>query len=258
MITLLTDFGLSDVYVGVMKGVIWGICPQVKIVDITHQIQPQNILEGALALGRAASYFPAETVHVAVVDPGVGTDRRPVAARINAQFFVGPDNGLCTRLVEQARHAKGEIEFFHLNRPEFWLPAVSSVFHGRDIFAPVAAHLALGTALNDLGDAVDAPVLLDIPEPRRTATGWLGQVLQIDHFGNLSTNLEQKHSAAAKQVRLGQAAISGLVHTFAEGKPGQLVALLDSAGMLSINIVNGNAARLLQAQVGDPVEIILE
>jgi S-adenosylmethionine hydrolase len=260
IITLLSDFGLADGYAGVMKGVIWGICPQVQIADITHLIPPQNVQEGALALGKAAPFFPAGTIHVAVVDPGVGTHRRPIAALINEQYFVGPDNGLCTVLVEQARQISIEMSFVYLTQAEFWLPEVSNVFHGRDIFAPVAAHLALGTPLSDLGVLIDDPVLLSIPVPERTKTGWRGQVLHIDSFGNLSTNLELKHlkNVSGIKVLVKQTVIHGLVRAFGEGKPGELVALMDSSGKLSINEVNGNAARMLQAHIGDPVEVIAE
>jgi len=258
VITLLTDFGLSDAYVGIMKGVILGICPQAQIADLTHLIRPQDVFEGAMALGRATPFFPPGTIHVAVVDPGVGTLRRPLAAKINAHFFIGPDNGLCTVLVEQARRQSGEVQFIHLNRPEFWLTEVSSVFHGRDIFAPVAGHLANGISIDDLGTPIDDPILLVIPVPKETEKGWRGQVLQIDHFGNLSTNLtlEQIVNPEGVKIKIGDVVIHGLVHAFGEKKPGEIAALIDSSGKLSINVVNGDAAQLLGIQVGDPVEVI--
>ena len=256
-ISLLTDFGLKDGYVGVMKGVIWGIAPQAQIADITHLIRPQNVLEGVLALGRAAPYFPAGTVHVAVVDPGVGTARRPIAARLGDHFFVGPDNGLCTMLVDQARRAGGPVAFVHLDQPRYWLPKISNVFHGRDIFSPVAAHLANGVSLEALGSPVDDPHLLHLSIPQRTAQGWIGQVIVVDNFGNLSTNLAATDLAGIDQivVRIAGREIHGLVKTFGDRQPGELVAMLDSSDALSICIVNGDAAAQLGVQVGQIVEI---
>jgi len=266
VITLLTDFGLCDGYAGVLKGVIWGIAPEAQIADITHQIRPQNVREGALALGRAAPFFPKDTIHLAVVDPGVGTARRPIAARLGDQFFVGPDNGLCSLLFFHARERGDVFLFFLLNRPKYWLAEVSSVFHGRDIFAPAAAHLASGIRLSELGDPIRQPVLLQIPEPRRTPTGWLGEVLHVDSFGNLSTNLDRGHVGAADsnlplegfQLRIKGASVSRLVRTFGDEAAGELVALFDSAGKLCICEVNGDAARRLEVQVGELVELTVE
>src|SRR3972149_2437787 len=144
VITLMTDFGIKDGNVGVMKGVIWGIAPDVQISDLSHTIQAQNIREAGFILARSVPYFPKGTIHVAVVDPGVGTQRRPMAARIGDWFFVGPDNGLITMWLEHAEKENWTSEFVHLDRPEYWLPVVSHVFHGRDIFSPAAAHLARG------------------------------------------------------------------------------------------------------------------
>ena len=152
VITLTTDFGEKDGFTGVLKGVIWGICPDAQIADITHSISPQNVLEGALALWRAAPFFPAGTVHIAVVDPGVGTNRRPMAARLGDYFYVGPDNGLFTPMIEDARNNNQVVEFVHLDKPKFWLKNVSHTFHGRDIFAPVGAHLANGIFNHQVGD----------------------------------------------------------------------------------------------------------
>ncbi len=256
-ITLLTDFGLKDGYVGVMKGVIWGIAPQAQIADITHLIGPQNVLEGALALGRAVPYFPPGAVHVAVVDPGVGTARRPIAARLGEQYFVGPDNGLCTVLLDQARQAGAPAQFVHLDRPCYWLPEISNVFHGRDIFAPVAAHLVNDVPLEALGAPIDDPCLLHPPKPERTAQGWRGQVLWVDSFGNLSTNLNRAVLADMGKVvvRIAGHEIHGLVKTFGERQIGELVAMFDSSDALSICIVNGDASVELGAQPGQMVEI---
>ncbi len=256
IITLLTDFGLKDGYPGVMKGVIWSIAPQAQIADITHLIQPQNILEGALTLERTAPFFPPGTIHVAVVDPGVGTQRRPIAARLGEHFFVGPDNGLCTALVEDCRRSNRPMQFVHLNQPQYWLAEISNVFHGRDIFSPVAAHLANGTPLSAVGAPIEDPILISLPKPQRTARGWLGQVTLVDHFGNLSTNLEPQHLPEGEvEIRLAGVRIRGLKRTFGDGQPGELVALFDSEGKLSICVVNGSAAARLDVQVGAKVEV---
>jgi len=258
IITLLTDFGLKDGYVGVMKGVIWGIAPRAQLADITHQIQPQNVAEGALALGRVAPYFPAGTIHLAVVDPGVGTRRRPIAARLGEQFFVGPDNGLCTVLVEQARQAEAVTQFVHLDQPHYWLPEISNVFHGRDIFSPVAAHLANGTPLSELGSPIQEPRQLEFPPPERFGTGWRGVVMHVDAFGNLATNLERQHIPAGNRltIKIGGIQIERLAATFGEGEANQLMALFDSAGKLSICVVNGSAADRLKIDIGAPVEVL--
>jgi S-adenosyl-L-methionine hydrolase (adenosine-forming) len=258
LITLLTDFGLQDGYPGVMKGVIWGIAPDTQIADLTHFIHPQNVLEGALVLGRSASFFPTGTIHIAVVDPGVGTQRRPIAAWLGNFYFVGPDNGLFTVLFEHARQQGEKIQIIHLDRPRYWLSEISNVFHGRDIFAPVAAHLANGIPLVELGTPISDPYLLEIPQPQAIEGGWRGSVMHIDAFGNLGTNLERRHvpQDAAVQVNLCGDTIQGIVRTFGEGQPGQLIALFDSSARLSVCVVNGSAAQKLQARVGDRVEVV--
>lgn len=256
MITLITDFGLKDGNVGVMKGVILGIAPQAQIVDLSHLIQAQDILEAALVLRRSAPYFPAGTIHVVVVDPGVGTQRRPLAAQIGSYFYVGPDNGTITMLVEYARARDWQMQFVQLDRPGIWLEPVSHVFHGRDIFAPVAARLANGILLDEIGSAITDPVLLNLPQPMPTTTGWVGEVIHIDHFGNISTNIGEQHlSSLDVRVRIGGAVLDGLVCTFGEGKPGELVALFGSTGSLIVSEVNGSAAERLKIRVGAVVTV---
>jgi S-adenosylmethionine hydrolase len=261
LITLMTDFGLKDGNVGVMKGVILGIAPLVQIVDISHLISPQNLPEAALILLRSAPYFPTDTIHVVVVDPGVGTARRPVAARLGRQYFVGPDNGVITLLLEHAERLGWPVEFVHLDRPQYWLPEVSHVFHGRDIFAPAAAHLAAGVPLTELGTPIGDALRLALPRPERTTSGWRGEIIHIDHFGNLASNIRLEHlpdwqPAPEKWVvRLGGVEIRGLVKTFGERPAGELVALFGSTGNLIVSVVNGNAAQRLAAQLGDAFEI---
>jgi S-adenosyl-L-methionine hydrolase (adenosine-forming) len=264
LITLTTDFGLKDGNVGVMKGVILGLAPQTQIVDISHFIPPQNIPEAALILRRSAPYFPPGTIHIVVVDPGVGTARRPLAARLGTQFYVGPDNGTLTLLLEYAEGRGWPTEFVHLNQPAYWLPEVSHVFHGRDIFAPVAGHLASGRSLSELGTPITDPVRLALPKPERTPTGWRGAIIHIDHFGNMASNIREENItpwlAAPEKltVRLGGAEIRGLVHTFGERAPGELVALLGSTGNLIVSVVNGRAADRLGIQVGAEIQLIVE
>jgi S-adenosylmethionine hydrolase len=257
-ITLLTDFGLRDGYPGVMRGVIYRIAPDAQIADISHTIRPQNIREGSLTWNHSYAYFPEGTVHVGVVDPGVGTQRRPIAARLGNYFFVCPDNGLITPMLETAEKTGAPVEIVHLNQPRFWLPQVSNVFHGRDIFSPVAAHLANGVALKDLGDPIHDAVRQPIPQPQATGSGWRGEIISIDHFGNLRTNLESEQLQNLRDIRVRIAGkeIHGLVRTFGDRAPGELVALIDSDNDLAISIVNGDAAQEIGVDIGAPVEVI--
>lgn len=259
IITLMTDFGLKDGNVGVMKGVIAGIAPQTQVIDIGHLIPPQDIPEAALILLRSAPYFPDGTIHVVVVDPGVGTSRRPMAARLGNQYYVGPDNGTLTLLLERYESLGAETVFYHLDRPNFWLTQISHVFHGRDIFAPTAAHLAVGVPIWQLGTRFEDPVRLDLPRPERTAQGLRGQIIHIDHFGNLASNIRVEHfqPRSGVTVSLAGVIIDGLVATFGERSPGSLVALFGSTGNLIVSVVNGSAAERLQARVGDSIEVNL-
>jgi S-adenosyl-L-methionine hydrolase (adenosine-forming) len=259
ILTLLTDFGLQDGYVGIMKGVIWGIAPAVQIADISHAIAAQDVLQGALTLRRAVPYFPAGTVHLAVVDPGVGTSRRALAGRLGNQYFVGPDNGLFSLVQEQTEAHGGPVEWVQLTHPVYWLPQVSTVFHGRDIFAPAAAHLANGVPLNKLGEPIYDALRLSLSQPQRTAQGWSAQIIHIDHFGNLATNLrrEQVDPAQAIVIHVHGSEIKGVVQAYGEAASGELVALFDSSDLLSIAVVNGDAAQVLRAKVGDPLEVAI-
>jgi S-adenosyl-L-methionine hydrolase (adenosine-forming) len=256
-ITLLTDFGLLDGYPGIMKGVIYSINPDVQIADLTHLIAPQNIHEGALAISRSYRYFPENTIHVAVIDPGVGTRRRPIAAKIGSHYFVGPDNGLFTFLFIEAKEKSWPVEIVHLNRTQYWLPSPSNVFHGRDVFAPVAAHLSKGVKLDELGEIITDPVLLDIPTPQRIENGWSGTVIGQDHFGNLSTNILAEHLLDLDhvEVTIGSDQIKGLVQTFGDRPPGELIALMGTDQDLCISIVNGNASQALNMKIGAPVTV---
>jgi S-adenosyl-L-methionine hydrolase (adenosine-forming) len=256
-ISITTDFGLQEANVAVMKGVIWRIAPQVDIADLSHLIAAQNILEGAIVLNHAIFYFPPGSVHIGVIDPGVGTSRRPIAARLGDQFFVGPDNGLITLILEQAEDRGFPIEIIHLNNPHFWLPEISAVFHGRDIFSPVAAHIANGVPMHELGVPISDPIRLPLTRPERLGKGWRGQVMHVDHFGNLGTNLEAKQLQGMQNIKilLNEKIIDGLVRTFGDRPSGSLIALIDSSGYLAISIVNGDAQSYLKAKVGDIIEV---
>lgn len=256
--TLTTDFGTRDGNVGVMKGVIWGIAPDAKISDLSHLIEAQNIRQAAFVLNRHAFYFPEGTVHVVVVDPGVGTQRRPIAARIGTQLFVGPDNGVFTLLYERAEDRGWPLKVVHTDKPAYWLDTISNVFHGRDIFSPVGAHLASGVPLEELGTEIDDAVRIMIPKPERTPEGVRGEVVHIDHFGNLASNIHRSlvEDLGEVEVRMGDLIFNGLVKTFGERPAGELIALYSSTDYLFIAEVNGNAAARTQARVGDPVEIV--
>jgi S-adenosylmethionine hydrolase len=258
ILTLTTDFGDKDGFVGTMKGVIWSICPAAQIADISHTVAPQNVLEGAIVLWRAYPFFPAGSVHVAVIDPGVGTSRRPMAAHLGVHYFVGPDNGLFTPMVEDAEKNGWPLEIVHLTNAKYFLAEVSHTFHGRDIFAPVGAALANGVPLAELGPAITDPVRLPMPKPEKTQTGWRAHVTVVDIFGNLTTDLAASELEGQESVlfRLLGRELRGLVDSYGLEQPGALVALVDSENFVEIAAVNGSAAKELGAQTGDIVEVI--
>lgn len=260
VITLTTDFGVRNGFAGIMKGVIYSIAPFVQIVDISHTIAPQDIHEGAYTLWRAVPFFPKGTVHVYVVDPGVGTQRRPLAARLGEYFFVGPDNGLLTPLIEDSERNKGSIEFVHLDKPKFWLPKISRTFHGRDIFAPVGAHLVNGVPLSELGTAFDDPIRIELTHPEITENGWIAHITVIDVFGNLTTDLPASALQGRTNIlfRLRGTEVDGVAESYGHKQAGDLVAVVDSEDYIEIAVVNGSAARELGAKVGDLVEVIYD
>ena len=267
-IVLMTDFGTEDGYVGIMKGVIEGIIPGATVIDLSHDLPAQSILAGALTLQRAVDYFPAKTVFVCVVDPGVGTARRSIAAQFGDKFYVGPDNGIITLWLEACEKQDLTVEIVNLDQSQYWLPNLSNSFHGRDVYAPTGAHLASGVALKDLGSSIVDPVCIEIPVPQPTNRGWIGHILHIDHFGNLATNIERKHLTPFAEnidqgiekvrVRYGEYTIRGIQSTFGNLPEGTLTAIIDSAGRLSLSVVNGNAQEYLKAEIGDGVRVIRE
>ena len=258
VISITTDFGSGDFGVGEMLGVIYSIAGgDIRIADLTHDVPRHNVLDAAVILERHTPYFPPGSVHIAVVDPGVGTGRRPIAARLGDQIFVGPDNGLLTLMLARCQRLGEPVQVVHTSNAAYWLPQVSAIFHGRDIFAAVAAHIARGVPLEALGEPVDDPVLLDIPQPLAVDGGWQGTITRVDHFGNLESNIDGSLTTGIPnpQVLIGGAVINGLVQTFGQAQPGDLVAMIDSSGVLGVSVVNGSAAQRLNAGQGTPITI---
>ncbi|OPY91105.1 MAG: Adenosyl-chloride synthase [Syntrophus sp. PtaU1.Bin208] len=256
IVTLLTDFGLRDAYVGILKGVIIGISPSVKIVDLTHEIQPQDIRAASFCLAAAYPYFPRGTIHVAVVDPGVGTSRRAVALLLEDAVLVGPDNGVFTDILATKAVKKAVV----LTRREFWLSENPGfTFHGRDIFAPVAAHLASGIPLSQLGEPIDSATLvrLNLSGWTETAGGFRGCVQHIDSFGNLVTNVPG-HLVEGKpwKIQTGDRDIPG-GKTYGDVPPGDLVALVGSHGFVEIAANGGNALFQLAMKLDDPMKVVI-
>jgi S-adenosyl-L-methionine hydrolase (adenosine-forming) len=252
VITLTTDFGLADGYVAAMRGAILSICPQAQVVDISHSVKPQAVQQAAYLLSTVAPYFPPGTVHVAVVDPGVGTQRRAVAVHCGRALYVAPDNGLLSLTLEQDP-PRAAVQLLDAR---FHLPEVSATFHGRDIFAPVGAHLACGADLHEMGPTLPVEDLcrLSLARPERDEEGrWQAQVLHVDHFGNLITNLRADEVAPSLTLAAGGTRIEGLNRTFADVAPGELLAYTGSSGYVEIAVRQGSAARRLGLEIGDAV-----
>lgn len=257
LITLLSDFGLQDVYVGVMKGVIAQVNPNLVTVDLTHQVPPQNIAVARFSLMNAYPYFPKGTVHVAVVDPGVGTARRAIALQIAEGFLVGPDNGIFSGILSQSP----AIAAVELTNPQYWdSPRPSATFHGRDIFAPVAAHLASGVPLEALGPVIAPETLVQLPVAACTPTcsGVSGIIQAIDHYGNLITNIpgtcvEEK----SWTIEIGERIVPG-GRTYNDSSPQELIGLIGSHGWIEIAVSGGNAQSQLQQECKGPVKVVFE
>ncbi len=256
IITLLTDFGTRDSYAAQMKGVILGINPRALIVDISHDIEPQAIMQGAMCLDEAFDAFPAGTIHVVIVDPDVGTTRRRIAAEVGSQRFVGPDNGLLTFL--SRRHAIQRVH--HLNSTQFHRHPMCATFHGRDLFSPVAAHWSLGADITQFGDPVTAPLAeLRVPRVDKQEREILGEVLAIDRFGNITSNISGSdlplEFPATIFTHIAGQQLNRLSSYYSEHPPGALLALIGSSGRLEVAQNLGNAAETLQVSVGDEVYV---
>ena len=256
VVTLVTDFGERDGYVGIVKGVILKHAPSARLVDLSHEIGPQDEMGAALVLESAVGYFPAKTVHLAIVDPGVGGDRRPIAVETDDFFLVGPDNGVLAPAAARSR-VRGIVE---LDRRELFLPVVGRTFHGRDVFAPIAARLAGGTPLASVGTKVDALEPLVLPPAKARENGSIeAQALYVDRFGNVVLNLFASdlgdYRAEDVSVTIGNMRIQGISTHYAAVREGRPVLLWNSWGRLEVAIRNGHAARHLRVRSGDRVEV---
>jgi len=261
IITLLTDFGQADTHIGVMKGVMLGICPAARLVDLCHELEPHAIEDAAYQLSVSYRFFPPGTVHLVVVDPGVGTGRRALAAEAAGHLFVAPDNGVLSYVADAAAlHAVELID------ARYFLPTVSQTFHGRDIFAPVAAHLAAGVPLDNLGPRVPDPALLPLPQPIERGPALVLHIIHVDRFGNLITDLStpafDKWLAGRAEggggrvtIRAGRETIEGVSTAYAYAAPGELLAVVGSSSRLEIAINQGNASKALSLAVGDSLEM---
>lgn len=242
-----------------MKGVILSVNPEVNIVDITHNVLAHDILDGALAIGQAYKYFPPKTIHVVVVDPGVGTTRRPILVAGDQHYFVAPDNGVLSSVYDQSEALYG----WHITSEHYFRSPVSSTFHGRDIFAPVAAWLSKSWQTSSFGDPMNDFVRFSIPKPKASGNMIKGVILRVDNFGNLVTNLtlEDAPALAAPDgkftIRVGNGQVNKVVPTFAQGAPGEAVGIIGSSGYIEISVNNGNAARTLGAARGSEVSVEL-
>ena len=268
IITLTTDFGSADAYVAAMKGVILSINPEAKLVDICHSIKPQAIPQAAFVLSTAYEFFPRHTIHVVVVDPGVGTKRKAIILRTPSADFVAPDNGVLSYVIRQAStqpidasrqqiELEPGLEAVAITRPQFWRSEVSATFHGRDIFAPVAAKLSLGSTPMVFGEAITSLDMLPLPRPYRAPDGALvGHILHIDNFGNIITNIKSDDLPPTTQaitIEAGHQLISGLSRTYGAGEG--LLALIGSSGYLEVSLKGGSASVFLGTEVEDEVKI---
>ncbi len=251
ILTLLTDFGTQDTYVGVMKGVIFGICPTVTVVDLTHDVAPQDIVAGRFHLQCAYPYFPSNTVHLVVIDPGVGSDRRSIAFATADGIFIGPDNGVLTGI-----HDSRIVAAVELDRPQYWrTSSPSSTFHGRDIFASVSGYLSAGVAIESLGGAIDVSSLVCLPEllPVNSEGKQQGIVQSVDRFGNLITNLKlDLNSLECWNIHLPDHTLP-IQKNYTESSIGQLVAIVGSHGFVEIAVNCGSAQERLEIRVGDRI-----
>jgi len=259
IISLLSDFGHKDPYVAEMKAVILSIAPQARIVDITHEIEKFNIRMGAYVLASAAPYFPPNTIHVAVVDPGVGTKRRSIIAETRRSLYVGPDNGL----LMLAAHKEHITNVYQIDNPKYMLSKVSKTFHGRDIFAPAAAHLAQGNKPSDFGPAIQDYILPEFAKPHARNGELLGEVLHIDDFGNIISNITLEdlekmefHEGTSFLVRLGGKTLNiRFCSAYGEVPAGTPLALIGSSNFLEVADNQGNASRIFKAKVGDTFHV---
>lgn len=258
IITLTSDFGLSDPYVAMMKGVILSIHPSAVLVDLSHNIRAGSISQAARAVHETFVYYPTGTVHLAVVDPGVGSSRRPMAVEGKGHFFVGPDNGLFWPILRDNPEARS----VHLLDRRFFLSGLSRTFHGRDIFAPVAAHLSRGVGLDSMGSLIDDPVRLHTPQPYEKENVLSGEIASVDHFGNLITNISAEElgrflGPGRPRIEVGDLVISKLSRIYAEEDEGIPVALINSSDLLEIAVTRGKASERIGLKGDDLIGAVV-
>ncbi len=258
IITLTTDFGVSDHFVGTMKGVILGIDPEAKIVDLCNAVGSFDVLDGAMTIAQAYSYFPADTIHMVVVDPGVGSARRPLLLTTSRHFFMAPDNGVLSLVMDKEER----ISVRHITATHYFLQPLSDTFHGRDVFSPCAAWMAKGVEPEKFGEEITDYVRFAIPKPKQVAERTIkGVVLKTDHFGNLITNLTPENApylfaeGAQVKITVGQAIATHISHSYAQGQPGECFAVLNSMGYLEIACNRGAASHIAHAGRGAEVTV---
>ena len=255
VITLLSDFGTRDYFVGAVKGIMLGLNPDATMVDISHEIPPQDVFTGAFTLNQVYSCFPQGTVHFAVVDPGVGTGRKALAASAAGHYFVAPDNGILTYIME----ANEDFIAYEITADHYFRKPVSATFHGRDVFAPIAAWLSRRIELHKLGPVLKSPMRLQIPALKKVGDTMIqGTVLAVDRFGNLITNLKPEDISMPFKILAGQREITALRKTYGEGMPGELIVVPGSAGYLEIAMKGGSASAALSMKAGAPIGVILQ
>ena len=256
IIALLTDFGHQDIFVGVMKAIMLRINPNLHIVDITHEVAPQAVRTACLLLMHSYKYFPKDTIFVAVVDPGVGTTRKPILIEADGYYFIGPDNGIFSFI-----HPDSITRIVWLTNDKYFLHPVSSTFHGRDIFAPVAAHLSKGTPVDDFGPRLDTIVRIELPQPKQVGDKLIGEIIHVDRFGNLISNISEDAfksfiGNAGFELHVAGKVITQLSPSYGEAKDGEIIALFDAFHMLEVSVKNSSCADALGAGIGTPIVII--
>lgn len=261
IVTLTTDFGAADYYVGAMKGVVLGVCPEVEVCDISHDVLPYDILDGAFTIHQTYKYYPHNSIHLVVVDPGVGTQRRPLVVRGDNHYFVAPDNGVLSLVYPEQE----KLAVYHITSTHYFHQPVSKTFHGRDIFAAVAGYLAKGVEARQFGDEIEDYVKLTVPKAQgQDGKNWKGMVLKIDRFGNVITNISAEdcpdlfaETTPAFKITAGDKEISKLAQNYAEGAANEVFALLGSSGYLEIASNRGGAAKILGLKRGAEINLQL-
>lgn len=261
ILTLTTDFGLKDEYVGLMKGVILDINSEARVVDLSHSVTPQNLIWPNYLIYYSFRYFPKGTIHVVVVDPGVGTEREIICVKAEGHIFLSPDNGVLTKVLNEV-----SIQGIRkVENEEYFLSQVSDTFHGRDIFAPVAAHLSTGRSYTSVGPEVTEEIeKIDLPQVQKVSKGLKGEVIHIDRFGNIVTNIEKEMieelniASEDVKVQLTGREIKGIKNSYQQVNKGGLLSIVGSRGLLEISANKENASRILEVRQGTPVEVILE